>query len=80
MQFPCPVFIGKIACGDFSDIGFVSAGKRRDFCRLLSAGRLRRSGGDFSDIGFVSGAKARLLPAVQRVEPVGLPAVFYYLC
>ncbi len=24
-----------MACGHFSDIGFVTAGKRRDFCRLL---------------------------------------------
>jgi len=24
----------KVACGAFSDIGFVSGGKRRDFCRL----------------------------------------------
>jgi hypothetical protein len=23
-----------MACGHFSDIGFVTAGKRRDFCRL----------------------------------------------
>jgi hypothetical protein len=28
----------KVACGAFSDIGFVPGGKRRDFCRL----RLRK--------------------------------------
>jgi hypothetical protein len=27
----------KFACGAFSDIGFVAAGKRRDFCRLRCA-------------------------------------------
>jgi hypothetical protein len=27
--------IGKMACGHFSDIGFVAAGKKRGFCRLL---------------------------------------------
>jgi hypothetical protein len=30
-----PLSIGKTACGRFSDIGLVFAGKRRDFCRLL---------------------------------------------
>jgi hypothetical protein len=25
---------GKTACGRFSDIGFVAAGKKRGFCRL----------------------------------------------
>jgi hypothetical protein len=26
----------KVACGAFSDIGFVAAGKKRGFCRLLN--------------------------------------------
>jgi hypothetical protein len=26
----------KVACGAFSDISFVSAGKKRGFCRLRS--------------------------------------------
>jgi hypothetical protein len=33
----CPSQWEKVACGAFSDIGFVSAGKRRDFCRLRRA-------------------------------------------
>jgi hypothetical protein len=28
------VHLEKVACGAFSDSGFVAAGKRRDFCRL----------------------------------------------
>jgi hypothetical protein len=31
--------IGKTACGRFSDIGFVAAGKKRGFCRLRKAGQ-----------------------------------------
>jgi len=29
--------LAKVACGAFADITFVSAGKRRGFCRLRSA-------------------------------------------
>jgi hypothetical protein len=29
--------LAKVACGAFADIGFVAAGKKRGFCRLLSA-------------------------------------------
>jgi hypothetical protein len=28
----------KLACGRFSDIGFVAAGKKRGFCRLRRGG------------------------------------------
>jgi hypothetical protein len=39
-----------MAYGHFSDIGVVTAGKKRGFCRLLRAGRP----GHFSDMGFVT--------------------------
>jgi hypothetical protein len=29
----------KVACGAFSDIGFVAAGKKRGFCQLRSIGQ-----------------------------------------
>jgi hypothetical protein len=31
-----PCARGQLRAADFSDIGFVAAGKRRGFCRLLS--------------------------------------------
>jgi hypothetical protein len=34
-----PLLIGKTACGRFSDIGSVSAGKKRGFCRLHCIGQ-----------------------------------------
>jgi hypothetical protein len=33
----CSAPLAKVACGAFADIGFVAAGKKRGFCRLLSA-------------------------------------------
>jgi hypothetical protein len=33
------VYLEKLACGRFSDIGFVSAGKKRGFCRLRMGSR-----------------------------------------
>jgi hypothetical protein len=33
-----PSQLEKVACGAFSDIAFVSAGKKRGFCRLRSMG------------------------------------------
>jgi hypothetical protein len=50
--------IGKTAFGRFSDISFVSAGKKRGFCRLPQ----RVLGGRFSGIGFVS-ARLRIINA-----------------
>jgi hypothetical protein len=48
--------IGKIACGDFSDISFVAGRQRRDFGAL----RLQPAvAGDFSDISFVAGRQRR---------------------
>jgi len=34
----------KVACGAFSDISFVAAGKKRGFCRLLSRRQRKPTG------------------------------------
>jgi hypothetical protein len=34
----------KVACGAFSDISFVSAGKKRGFCQLRSGGNASSTG------------------------------------
>jgi hypothetical protein len=58
----------KVACGAFSDVGFVSglagARKRRGFCGLPI--RVATPERAFSDIGFVSSRQARDFAGLRR--------------
>jgi hypothetical protein len=66
----------KVACGAFSDISFVSAGKKRGFCQLRSRGKRESERflgslekvacGAFSDISFVSAGKKRGFCQLRR--------------
>jgi hypothetical protein len=53
--------IGKIACGDFSDISFVAGRQRRNFGAL---GLQPAVAGDFSDISFVAGRERQRFGAL----------------
>jgi hypothetical protein len=51
----------KVACGAFSDGGFVAGRKKRGFCDLLI--RVATPGRAFSDGGFVAAAKSVVFAA-----------------
>jgi len=50
-----------MACGHFSDVAFVSAGKRRDFCRL--------DPGNYTTLSIWRG---EVLPRMRTIQQIGV--------